>query len=544
MRYNLFKECWNYRFKMVHANYLVIGSGVAGLTYAIKIAQRFPNKTVIIVTKADEQESNTKYAQGGVAVVLDLEEDSFQKHIQDTLVAGDGLCDEAVVEMVIKEGPQRLKELIHWGASFDLNESGELDLGLEGGHSEYRVVHHKDITGLEVERVLLQQVHKLSNVTVLSHHFALDLITEHHLDIPESKNITCYGAYVLNQKTGDIITITADSTLLASGGIGRVYGHTTNPIIATGDGIAMAYRAKALIKDMEFVQFHPTALYNNKDGRSFLISEAVRGFGAILRDKNGHRFMPDYDKRAELASRDIVSQSIDAELKKSGDSHVFLDCTHLDTNEFKKHFPNIYQECSFKHINIEKDWIPVVPASHYLCGGIVVDKNGQTSVTNLFACGECSRTGLHGANRLASNSLLEALVYAHNIFKYHTEHPPDKNNLNIPDWNDEGTSITKENILIQHNLTQLQSLMRNYVGIVRSNNRLEKAVKHLDLIYNEVEELYKNAKVNTALCELRNMVNVAHLIICQSLERKHNKGGYYNIDYTETGKESPIQVPL
>jgi len=544
VHYNLFKECWNYRNKMVQANYLVIGSGVAGLTYAVKIAQRFPNKTVIIVTKADEQESNTKYAQGGVAVVLDLEEDSFKKHIQDTLVAGDGLCDEAVVEMVIKEGPQRLKELMHWGASFDVNESGKLDLGLEGGHSEYRVVHHKDVTGLEVERVLLKQVHKLSNVTVLSHHFALDLITEHHLNIPESKNITCYGAYVLNQKKGDIITIKADSTLLASGGIGRVYGHTTNPTIATGDGIAMAYRAKAEIKDMEFVQFHPTALYNNKDGRSFLISEAVRGFGAILRDKNGHRFMPIYDIRAELASRDIVSQSIDAELKKSGDTNVFLDCTHLDINAFKNHFPNIYQECLTNHIDVEKDWIPVVPASHYLCGGIVVDKKGQTSVANLFACGECSRTGLHGANRLASNSLLEALVYAHNIFEYHTAHPPDLNYKNIPKWNDEGTSIPKEYILIQHNLKQLQALMRDYVGIVRSNNRLTKAARHLDLIYNEVEELYKSAKINTTLCELRNMVNVAHLIIRQSLEQKQNKGGYYNKDNARTDKESPIKVPL
>ena len=526
---------------MVNANFLVIGSGVAGLTYAVKIAQRFPNKTVIIVTKADEQESNTKYAQGGVAVVLDLEEDSFQKHIQDTLVAGDGLCDEAVVEMVIKEGPQRLKELMLWGASFDINDSGKLDLGIEGGHSEYRVVHHKDITGFEIERALLQQVHKLSNVTVLSYHFAMDLITEHHLNTPESKNITCYGAYVLDQKTGDIITIRADSTLLASGGIGRVYGHTTNPIIATGDGIAMAYRAKAEIKDMEFVQFHPTALYNNKDGRSFLISEAVRGLGAVLRNKNGHRFMPDYDKRAELASRDIVSQSIDKELKKSGDTHVFLDCTHLDIDVFKNHFPNIYQECLINHIDVEKDWIPVVPASHYLCGGIDVDKNGKTSVTNLFACGECSRTGLHGANRLASNSLLEALVYAHNIFEYHTAHPVDSRCTTIPEWNDDGTSIPKEYVLIQHNLTQLQALMRDYVGIVRSNSRLTKAVRHLDLIYNEVEELYKSVKINTSLCELRNMVNVAHLIIRQSLERKHNKGGYYNVDNVHTDKDSRIK---
>ncbi|WP_417369947.1 L-aspartate oxidase [Gelidibacter japonicus] len=525
---------------MINTNFLVIGSGVAGLTYAVKVAQRFPDKTVVIVTKADEQESNTKYAQGGVAVVLDLMEDSFEKHIQDTLLAGDGLCDEAVVEMVIKEGPKRLKELMLWGANFDLNDSGILDLGIEGGHSINRVVHHKDITGFELERVLLQQVHKLSNVTVLPYHFALDLITEHHLDIPESKNISCYGAYVLDQNTGEIMTIKADRTLLASGGIGRLYGHTTNPTIATGDGIAMAYRAKAEIKDMEFVQFHPTALYDKKDGRSFLISEAVRGLGAVLRNKNGHRFMPDYDKRAELASRDIVSQSIDNELKKTGDPHVFLDCTHLDIDIFKNHFPNIYQECLTNHIDVEKDWIPVVPASHYLCGGIVVDKNGKTSVTNLFACGECSRTGLHGANRLASNSLLEALVYAHNIFEYQAAHPVEPVHAFIPEWDDAGTRTPKEYVQIHHNLTQLQALMRDYVGIVRSDIRLRKAVRHLDLIYNEVEELYKDMKVNTALCELRNMVNVAHLIISQSLERRLNKGGYYNVDNVPAAEKDSV----
>jgi L-aspartate oxidase len=526
---------------MVCTNYLVIGSGVAGLTYAVKIATRFPDKAVTIVTKACEQESNTKYAQGGVAVVTDLEEDSFRNHIEDTLLAGDGLCDEAVVKMVIVEGPKRLKDLIRWGANFDVDESGKLDLGLEGGHSGYRVVHHKDITGLEVERVLLQQVHNLPNITVLPHHFALDLITEHQLGFSDTKKISCYGAYVMDQRTGNIITIKADRTVLASGGIGRIYGHTTNPTVATGDGIAMAYRAKAEIRDMEFVQFHPTALYNNTDGRSFLISEAVRGFGAVLRNKKGHRFMPDYDERAELASRDIVSQCIDAELKKSGDKMVFLDCTHLDIADFKNHFPNIYQECLTHHIDIEKDWIPVVPASHYLCGGIVVDKNGQTTVANLFACGECSRTGLHGANRLASNSLLEALVYAHNIFEYHATHPLDPNGTNIPEWNDEGTSIPKEYILIQHNLERLQHLMKDYVGIVRSNSRLTKAARHLDLIYKEVEELYKNTKINTRLCELRNMVNVAHLIIHQSLERKQNKGGYYNLDNAQINTDNPFK---
>jgi len=515
---------------MITTNYLVIGSGVAGLTFSIKIAEKFPNKTVVIITKSDEEESNTKYAQGGVAVVLDTETDSFKKHIQDTLIAGDGLCDESVVEMVIKEGPKRLEELMLWGANFDLDSNGHLDLGKEGGHSEYRVVHHKDITGFEIERALLKRAHQLSNITILPNHFAIDLITNHHVKHIEDKVLTCFGAYVLDQNSGHIFTVKADSTLLASGGIGCVYGHTTNPVIATGDGVAMAYRAKAKIKDMEFVQFHPTALYEEKGESSFLISEAVRGFGAYLRNKKGVRFMPDYDERAELASRDIVSQSIDSELKKIGDTHMFLDCTHLDIKAFKNHFPNIYNKCLEHHIDIEKDWIPVVPASHYLCGGIVVDKEGKTSISNLFACGECSRTGLHGANRLASNSLLEALVYAHNIFKYHSKNQYSLLDLTIPDWNDEGTVIPQEHVLIQHNLKQLQALKRDYVGIVRSNKRLKKAIRHLDLIYDEVEDLYKESKITTSLCELRNMINVAHLIINQSLERTENKGGYFNID--------------
>ncbi|MFI1771158.1 L-aspartate oxidase [Thalassobellus citreus] len=511
-------------------NYLVIGSGIAGLTFSVKIAEKFPERKVVIVTKASEDESNTKYAQGGVAVVIDKENDSFKKHIKDTLIAGDGLCNEAVVKMVIKEGPERLEELMLWGANFDLDSSGDFDLGKEGGHSEYRVLHHKDITGFEIERALLKRAHQLPNITILPHHFAIDLVTNHHIKDLDQEDLKCFGAYVFNQKTGNIFTIKANSTLLASGGIGCVYGHTTNPVIATGDGIAMAYRAKARIKDMEFVQFHPTALYEEKGESSFLISEAVRGFGAYLRNKDGYRFMPDYDERAELASRDIVSQSIDNELKKSGEAHVYLDCTHLDMDAFIKHFPNIYNKCLEHHIDIKTDWIPVVPASHYLCGGIKVNKKGKTTITNLFACGECSRTGLHGANRLASNSLLEALVYAHNIFKYHAKHEESVVDVTIPDWNDEGTTIAKEHILIQHNLKQLQALMRNYVGIVRSNERLKRAIKHLDLIYNEVEDLYKESKITTSLCELRNMVNIAHLIVRQSLDRTENKGGYYNVD--------------
>ncbi|MFL1011095.1 L-aspartate oxidase [Flavisericum labens] len=512
------------------SDYLVIGSGVAGLTFSVKIAEKFPERKVVIVTKADEDESNTKYAQGGVAIVLNKEDDSFKKHIQDTLIAGDGLCQKGVVEMVVEEGPDRLEELLLWGANFDVDDAGKFDLGKEGGHSEYRIVHHKDITGYEIERALLQRVHQLPNITILPHHFAIDIVTNHHIKSASTDKLTCFGAYVLDQKTGRIFTIKAKSTLLASGGIGCVYGHTTNPVIATGDGIAMAYRAKARIEDMEFVQFHPTALYEAKGESSFLISEAVRGFGAYLRNKKGYRFMPDYDERAELASRDIVSQSIDNELKKSGDTNVYLDCTHLDMEAFKSHFPNIYSECLKRHINVETDWIPVVPASHYLCGGIKVNTKGKTTIKNLFACGECSRTGLHGANRLASNSLLEALVYAHNIYRHHCEHQIETVNIEIPDWNDEGTTITKEHVLIQHNLKELQALMRDYVGIVRSNRRLKRAIKRIDLIHSEVEDLYRESKISTSLCELRNMVNIAHLIIVQSLERTENKGGYFNID--------------
>ncbi|MEP1490453.1 MAG: L-aspartate oxidase [Algibacter sp.] len=519
---------------MINTNYLVIGSGIAGLTFAVKIAEKFPERKVVIVTKSTEEESNTKYAQGGVSIVLDQDKDSFEKHIKDTLIAGDGLCNEAVVKMVVEKGPARLKELLLWGANFDKDANGNFDLGKEGGHSAYRIVHHKDITGYEIERTLLEQVRRLPNIDMLPHHYAIDLITDHHLKDSKATNKTCYGAYVLDQKLNKTITIKSDATLLASGGIGRVYGHTTNPTVATGDGIAMAYRAKTRISDMEFIQFHPTALYDVRGGRSsFLISEAVRGYGAYLRNQKGYRFMPDYDDRAELASRDIVSQSIDNELKKYGETHVFLDCTHLEIEGFKAHFPNIYKHCLDNHINIETDWIPVVPASHYLCGGIDVDMDGKTSIENLFACGECTKTGLHGANRLASNSLLEAMVYSHEIFKYHCENPLKTSKLNIPKWNDEGTVIPEEHIIIQHNLKELQALMRDYVGIVRSDNRLISAKKRLDLIYTEVEDFYKTSKITTSLCELRNMVNVAYLIITQSMARKENKGGFFNRDHVK-----------
>ena len=511
---------------MIQTNYLIIGSGVAGLTFAVKIAERFPDKKVTIVTKANENESNTRYAQGGIAIVTDKVEDSYQKHIEDTLICGDGLCDESVVEMVITEGPKRLKELIEWGAKFDKNTEGTLDLGKEGGHSENRVVHHKDQTGQEIQRAILSQVHQKENITVLDYHLAIELITE---------NNRCLGAYVLDQKTKEVLTFQSEFTLLATGGIGHLYGHTTNPVIATGDGIAMAYRAHAVIKEMEFIQFHPTALYDASTGTSFLISEAVRGFGAYLRTKKGHRFMPDYDSRGDLASRDIVSQSIDLELKKTGDECVYLDCTHLDLDGFKKHFPMIYERCKSVGIDIAKDWIPVVPAQHYLCGGIVVDKNGKTSVANLFACGECSRTGLHGANRLASNSLLEALVYSDKIYHYLADTSSEKNQFigTVSDWKvTEKPEINPD--YVARTKAELQLLMRQNAGIVRNDADLLKAKENLSYWKNEVEEKIQNYNVNAELYELQNMIAIGILIVQQSIERKENRGGLVKINPKST----------
>ncbi len=516
---------------MMETNFLIIGSGAAGLTLAVKLAEKFPKKNVTVVTKAHQSESNTKYAQGGVAAVINLKEDSFQKHIEDTLIAGDGLCDKEVVEMVIKDGPLRLQELMEWGANFDTDADGALNLGKEGGHSKFRVIHHKDSTGNEIERALLERANLLQNITMLPHHFAIDLVTEHHFPEMESDKISCFGAYVLDQISGSIFTIKADCTTLATGGMGQVYGHTTNPAVATGDGIAMAYRAKARIENMEFIQFHPTAFYDGNNQTSFLISEAVRGFGAFLRNNKGERFMFEYDVRGELASRDIVSRGIDSEMKKSGAACVYLDCTHLDIDGIKLHFPNIYETCLQKNINIEKEWIPVVPASHYLCGGVVVDINGKTSINNLFACGECSSTGLHGANRLASNSLLEALVYADRIFKYLSKNLPLRPTIVIAKWNDTGTIMLHKSEILPQKTLELQHLMRRFAGVVRNNNDLQQASLKLEKLYSETEILYQIYRLNTALCQLRNMINVAHLIIQQSLLRKENRGGYFNENY-------------
>ncbi len=512
-------------------DFLVIGSGIAGLTFALKVA-KFGK--VIIITKAHADDSNTKYAQGGIAAVLSSP-DTFEKHIQDTLECGAGLCDEKIVRMVITEGAERVKEIIEWGAQFDKNENGDYDLAREGGHSEHRILHFKDRTGNEIERTLIEEVKRHPNIKIYTHYFAVDIITQHHLGVEvnrKSEDIECYGAYVLNHHTNEIETIISRITLVATGGAGHVYKSTTNPSIATGDGVAMAYRAKGIVADMEFIQFHPTALYHPADDPCFLISEAVRGFGAVLKTRNGNEFMEKYDERKSLAPRDIVARAIDNEMKMHGDDYVYLDCTHLDPEKFKNHFPTIYQKCLCIGIDIAKQMIPVVPAAHYICGGIKVDEWSKSNIKNLYAAGECARTGLHGGNRLASNSLLEALVFAHRAALSASENF-SKNTFrtDIPVWNAEGTSHPKEMILITHNLLELQNVMSNYVGIVRSDIRLKRALDRLRILYGETEALYEKTIISSQLCELRNLIMVGYLIVKAAMNRKESVGLHYTTDY-------------
>jgi L-aspartate oxidase len=438
--------------------------------------------------------------------------------------------------MVVEEGPARLQELIDWGVQFDENNIGDFDLGKEGGHSQNRILHHKDITGHEIERALLVMISKTPNIVIFEKHYAIDFITEHHLrkETEDRKsNITCFGAYVLDKETNEVKTIVSKITMIASGGSGQTYTTTTNPLIATGDGIGMAYRAKAEIEDVEFIQFHPTALHQMpQESPAFLISEAVRGFGAKLRTSKGEFFMRKYDDREELASRDIVARAIDTELKASGDNYVYLDCTHLNYRKFKKHFPNILEKCKSLGIDIRDNWIPVVTAAHYICGGIKVDIDGRTSIRNLYACGECTSTGLHGANRLASNSLLEALVYSQKSYlKSLVEIENVAFNEGVPEWDTTNTSQNKENILITHGRSSVQKIMSDYVGIVRSNRRLKSAEKRLSFIYEETEELYKESIISVELCELRNLITTAYLICEFSMKRKENKGGFFNKDF-------------
>lgn len=515
---------------MKKTDFLVVGSGIAGLSFALKAAAF---GKVCIITKANEEESNTKYAQGGVAVVID-KSDSYENHISDTLIAGDGLCNRAIVEMVVKQGPARIQEIIDYGIQFDRNPVGEYHLAKEGGHSAHRVLHFKDITGLEIEMVLLKQIHEHPNIEIYSHYFALELITEHHLGKTVDKNSqkTCLGVYVLNTLNNKIETISAKVTLMASGGAGHAYSTTTNPTIATGDGLSMVYRAKGKVSNMEFIQFHPTALYEPGIHPSFLISEALRGHGGILKNKKGEAFVNAVDPRGSLAPRDIVARAIDAEMKKSGADCVFLDMRHIGKTELMHEFPNIYAKCLSIGIDMSKDLIPVVPAAHYMCGGIMVDENSKSSIQNLYACGECASTGLHGANRLASNSLLEALVFAHRAFETAIKEIERIQNCEtIPDWNDQGTSQSNEDILVTHNLREVQRIMSDYVGIVRSDFRLERAERRLKLIYDETESFYKKTKVSVPLCELRNLIQVAYIIIKSATLRKESRGLHYTTDY-------------
>jgi len=512
-------------------DFLVIGSGLAGLSFALQVAEY---GKVILITKSDLEETNTKYAQGGIASVT-YEPDHIDKHVRDTIEAGDGLCDENVVNMVVEEAPLQIRTLVNWGTRFDKLQNGQYDLNREGGHTEKRILHHKDNTGTEIMRALGKLVRTNSNIEILEQFFALDLITQHQLGRPVFRgkpDIECYGVYALHRKTNSIHTILARKTLLATGGNGFIYQTTTNPPIATGDGIAMAYRAKAYVEQTEFVQFHPTGLYHPGVRPSFLVTEAIRGFGAILKTIDGREFMHKYDKRGSLAPRDIVARAIDSEMKSRGDDFVCLDCSHLDSVKLKKHFPNITKKCASVGIDIAKDLIPVIPAAHYICGGVKTDVNGLTSVLNLYAAGEVACTGLHGANRLASNSLLEAVVFANRAARHASlslEESEIKNG--VPDWDDEGTSLPEEMILITQSTKELQQIMSNYVGIVRSNLRLKRALDRLEIIYRETENLYNRSTVSVKLCELRNAVNVAYLIIRQAQERRESRGLHYNLDY-------------
>lgn len=520
---------------MHQTDFLVVGSGIAGLTYALKVAEQCPDKKVTIITKTREDETNTKYAQGGVAVVNDLENDSFEKHIEDTLIAGDGLCNEKIVEIVVKEGPDRVNELIAWGANFDKAEDGDYALGKEGGHSEFRVIHHKDVTGKEIERALLEAIRRKSNIELITHCFVVEIITQHHLGYLVTKStldIECFGIYVLNLQTNKIEKILSRVTMLATGGNGQVYRTTTNPIIATGDGVAMVYRAKGRIENMEFIQFHPTALYQPNESPSFLITEAVRGDGGILRNKAGEDFMHKYDPRLSLAPRDIVARAIDSEMKITGTEHVYLDCRHMDMEKFIHHFPNIYEKCKSLGIDVAKDMIPVAPAAHYSCGGIKTDEWGRTSIGNLYACGECASTGLHGANRLASNSLLEAMVFAHRCYLDAVKIIDSTSfKESVPDWNTLGTTAPKEMILITQSLKELKQIMSDYVGIVRTNVRIERAMRRLDILHLETEALYRETAVSPQLCELRNLITAGYLIVKSAAFRKESRGLHYNTDY-------------
>ncbi len=525
---------------MIQYDYVVIGSGIAGLSFALKAAA---HGEVAVVTKANKAESNTVYAQGGIACVTSTE-DSFELHVRDTLSAGAGLCDEAVTRIIVTEGPARIRELIELGVQFDaregdpdseMNGTSELDLTKEGGHSKRRILHSRDITGKEIERALVAALEKHPRVHVLEHHIAVDLITLSKLGFASEDR--ALGVYVLNEASGEVITLRSDRIVLATGGCGKVYLYTTNPPIATGDGLAMAWRAGARIANMEFIQFHPTCLYHPEAG-SFLISEAVRGEGAILVDKKGNRFMDRYDVRGELAPRDIVARAIDAEMKRTGARCVYLDITHKPPEFVRERFPNIASTCLSYGIDITKQKIPVVPAAHYQCGGVQTDVDGATSLRGLYAIGEVACTGLHGANRLASNSLLEAVVTAHRCNEAllrafpHTL-PSERVHFPLREWVSGDAQNLDEMVVIYHNWDEIRRLMWDYVGIVRTTKRLQRAATRLRNLDREIQEFYWNFKITTDLLELRNLCTVAALIVDSALQRQESRGLHYTLDFPE-----------
>ncbi|MBD3195679.1 MAG: L-aspartate oxidase [Candidatus Lokiarchaeota archaeon] len=507
-------------------DFLIVGAGISGLTLAIKLAEKLPNENILIITKEEIRECNTYYAQGGMACVWN-EEDSFEKHIQDTLTAGDGLCDEEIVRKMLTNVPERMKELINWGVNFTKNDDGSYDLGREGGHSERRVLHVNDLTGRYVEEALIKKVQTYRNIEIKENWCGINLY---------SRDLKCYGLYTLDQNSDIIYNISAKATILATGGAGKIYLYTTNPDVASGDGIAMAYRANAKIANMEFFQFHPTCLYHPY-AKSLLITEAMRGEGAILKDIQGKKFMEKYHPMKELAPRDIVSRAIDAELKKSGDDYVLLDIASQRENHFiKEHFPGVYEKCLGFNIDITQQPIPVVPAAHYCCGGVVANIDGSTQVKNLYVIGESSCTGLHGANRLASNSLIEGLVCAHNCAQKIISEKDAMKILEFKPWEPGNAIPSTEAVVITQNWEEVRRIMQNYVGIVRTDRRLQRAKKRINLILDEIDRYYWDFKIEKDLIELRNLATVAKIIIVSAISRKESRGIHYNIDHLKTAK--------